>query len=255
MRLVWKIALGVVAAVVLVGVGGFLFLLFKPDAAAELAGPGPSGVRITENGIFGNYYTAPKTGSAHPAVLVLGGSEGGLYPEVTAEAEDLQKRGFNVLQLAYFNAPGKSSKLERVPLEQFYTALDWLKRQPGTDANRIGIMGYSKGAEGALLVATRYPGLKAMVLGDAIERGMGCAVDAELYFRRDQLMDAGRNRRSESSLCKAGRTREPAFPLHQCAQGPASRVAGPPTRGELQGPDSHDLRGTRYALAILSDGG
>lgn len=165
MRLAWKIAIGIVAAIVLVGAGGFLFLLFKPDPAAELAAPGPSGTRVAENGLFGNYYPAQNAGSAHPAILVLGGSEGGLYPEVSAEAVELQKHGFNALQLAYFNAPGKGSKLERVPLEQFYTALDWLKRQPGTDPNRIGIMGYSKGAEAALLVATRYPGLKAMVLG------------------------------------------------------------------------------------------
>jgi dienelactone hydrolase len=165
MRIAWKIAMVIVTAIVLIGAGGFLFLLFKPNPAAELAGPGPSGLRVAENGLFGNYYPAQNAGSAHPAILVLGGSEGGLYPEVSAEAVELQKRGFNALQLAYFNAPGKGSKLERVPLEQFYTALDWLKRQPGTDPNRIGIMGYSKGAEAALLVATRYPGFKAMVLG------------------------------------------------------------------------------------------
>lgn len=165
MRLIWKIAIGVVTAVVIVGAAGFLWLLVKPDRAAEMAGPGPLGVRVAANGMFGNYYPASHNGSAHPAILVLGGSEGGLYPEVAAEAEDLQKHGFSALQLAYFNAPGKGSKLERVPLEQFYTALDWLKRQPGNDPDRIGIMGYSKGAEVALLVATRYPNLKAMVLG------------------------------------------------------------------------------------------
>jgi dienelactone hydrolase len=165
MRLIWKIAIAFVVVVALAGGGGFLFLLFKPNPKAEVAPPGPSGVRVAEDGLFGNYFPAPNSAATHPAILVLGGSEGGLDSEVRDEAVALQRGGFNALQLSYFNAPGKGSKLERVPLEQFYKALDWLKKQPGTDPNRIGIMGYSKGAEAALLVATRYPGLKAMVLG------------------------------------------------------------------------------------------
>lgn len=63
------------------------------------------------------------------------------------------------------NAPGKSAKLKNIPLEDFYKALGWLKRQPGVDPGRIGIIGYSKGAEAGLVVATRYPGIRVAVLG------------------------------------------------------------------------------------------
>lgn len=165
MKLFWKIALSVVAVVLLAGAGGFLWLMFKPNAPARLAAAGPTGTRVVAGNVFGNYYQGRSSSAARAAVLILGGSEGGLSSEVAAEARLLQQHGFNTLQLAYFNAPGKGSKLERVPLEQFYQALDWLKRQPGTDAERLGIVGYSKGAEAALLVATRYPRVKAIVLG------------------------------------------------------------------------------------------
>ena len=77
----------------------------------------------------------------------------------------MQQNGYNALHLAYHNAPGKSGKLKNIPVEDFIKALDWLKAQDGVDADRIGIIGYSKGAEAALLIATRYPGISAVVAG------------------------------------------------------------------------------------------
>lgn len=165
MRLFWKIVLGIVVALLLLAAGGFVWMLVKPNAAAKIADPGALGRRIAQDGIFGNYFPAEGMTGPRPAVLVIGGSEGGLSDEVRDEAVLLQKHGFNVLQLAYFNAPGKGSKLERVPVERFTAGLDWLKRQPSTDPARIAIMGYSKGGEAALLVATRYPGIRAAVIG------------------------------------------------------------------------------------------
>ena len=61
--------------------------------------------------------------------------------------------------------PGKPAKLRNIPLEDFVRGLDWLKKQPGVDPARLGIVGYSKGAEAGLLVATRYPGIRAAALG------------------------------------------------------------------------------------------
>ena len=114
--------------------------------------------------MFANYYPAAGTGR-HPAILLLGGSEGGLGRDMRALALLLQAEGYSTLQLAYHNAPGKSAKLRNIPLEDFTRGLDWLKQQPGVDAARVGIVGYSKGAEAGLVVATRYPGIRAAVLG------------------------------------------------------------------------------------------
>jgi dienelactone hydrolase len=70
-----------------------------------------------------------------------------------------------VLHLAYFNAPGKPSKLENVPLEEFKQGLNWLRQQPTVDQQSLAIVGYSKGAEAALLTATRFPDVRAVVAG------------------------------------------------------------------------------------------
>lgn len=74
----------------------------KPD----IADPQPEGVRINEAGVFANYFRAPGPGK-HPAIIELGGSEGGLGRASVREAKALQAHGFNVLQLGYFAVPGQ----------------------------------------------------------------------------------------------------------------------------------------------------
>jgi dienelactone hydrolase len=160
----WKIALGAVGALILAGGGSFAWMMSRPPAPAKIVEPGPTGKRIDQGGLLANYYPASGEG-LHPAVLLLGGSEGGLSKDVHAQALLLQAQGFSTLHLAYHNAPGKSAKLVNIPLEEFYKALDWLKQQPGVDGSRLAIVGYSKGAEAGLLVATRYPGIRAAALG------------------------------------------------------------------------------------------
>jgi uncharacterized protein len=160
----WKVVIGALGALLVVGGGGFAYMLTQPPKPAKVVDAGPTGQRIEGSGILANYY--PGTGAGpHAAILLLGGSEGGLGKDMRAAALLLQAEGFTVLQLAYHNAPGKSAKLKNIPLEDFYHGLDWLKKQPGVDPARVGIVGYSKGAEAGLLVATRYPGIGAVALG------------------------------------------------------------------------------------------
>ena len=126
----------------------------------QVADPGNTGRRITEAGLVANYFPA---GNKSPAILVLGGSEGGMWTGLARIAQLLQAEGFSTLQLSYFRAPGQNPKLEMIPLEYFATALQWMTRQPEVDPQRLAILGISRGAEAALLVATRHPELKAVV--------------------------------------------------------------------------------------------
>lgn len=164
MKRKWKITLGILGALVIVGAGGMAWMIAQPPPPAKIAEAGPTGQRIARDGIFANYYPVKGAGP-HPAILLLGGSEGGLGRDMRALALLLQAEGYSTLQLAYHNAPGKSAKLKNIPLEDFTKGLDWLKKQPGVDAKRLGIVGYSKGAEAGLVVATRTPGIRAAVLG------------------------------------------------------------------------------------------
>jgi uncharacterized protein len=126
----------------------------------QVAEPGKTGRRVTDDGLLANYYPA---GPKSPGALVLGGSEGGLAGGGSRIAELLQADGFSALHLSYFRAPGQNPKLEMIPVEYFAKALQWMGRQPEVDGTRLAIIGVSRGAEAALLVATRRPELKAVV--------------------------------------------------------------------------------------------
>jgi dienelactone hydrolase len=125
-----------------------------------ISDPGANGWRVNERGVFANYF--PARDAIHgPAVLLLGGSEGGING--TGVARNLQAGGLSVLQAGYFGGPHQPKQLERVPLETFDHALAWLRNQPEVDAERVGVIGQSKGAEAALLVGTRDAKLRAVV--------------------------------------------------------------------------------------------
>lgn len=120
--------------------------------------------QIRDGAMVADLYRPARTDPA-PAILLLGGSEGGLGKAAAGQARSLAVHGYVVLHVSYFGSPGQSATLKSIPLDTFTRALDWLKAQPGVDADRIGIVGTSKGAEAALLVASRRPDLKIAVLG------------------------------------------------------------------------------------------
>ena len=96
-----------------------------------------------------------------PTVIVLQGSLGGM---LEASAAVLASHGFPALALAYFGVNPLPPELIEVPLEYFSEAIAWLKTQPAVDADRIAVMGVSKGGELAMLLAATYPeDIKAVV--------------------------------------------------------------------------------------------
>ena len=129
----------------------------RRTAAPELA---TRSLTLAKDGLVGRY--AAISGAAGPAVLELGGSEGGTPFGGTAEL--LASRGFPTLALAYFREPGLPQELAKVPLEYFESALRWLGRQPGVDPARIVVLGTSRGGEAALLVGSAFPALVAGVV-------------------------------------------------------------------------------------------
>jgi dienelactone hydrolase len=121
-------------------------------------------VRITPvlaDGVYGVFYQPPGSGP-HPAIMYLYGSgaPGAAPPEVVG---GFASRGYVVLALAYFGAEGLPPTWANMPLEYFKTALDWLAKQPSVDAGRLGLVGWSLGAQAGLIAATMYPEIKALV--------------------------------------------------------------------------------------------
>jgi len=111
---------------------------------------------LRSNG-FSGIFTYPAGGKRRPAILRLGGSEGGVFRSL--DDAQLAGRGYPVLALAYFGEPGLSPTLFDVPLEYFSRALTWLARRPEVDPTRIAAFGGSRGSEAALLLGVHYPTL------------------------------------------------------------------------------------------------
>lgn len=138
-------------------------ILAQSTLTRTVQAPNVTKTTVSAEGLVGELYT-PTTPGPHPAVIVLGGSEGGLYPQVN-EAALFASHGYVALGLAYFQGFGNNEAgvaalpkvLVNIPLEYFVKAADWLKRQPGVDSRHLAIMGWSKGAEAALITAATFP--------------------------------------------------------------------------------------------------
>ncbi|MBI5033948.1 MAG: acyl-CoA thioesterase/BAAT N-terminal domain-containing protein [Chloroflexi bacterium] len=109
--------------------------------------------QIDRPGMVGVLYYPNKPGK-YPTVILLGGSEGGM---MEGSASLLASHEYAVLALAYFGVDPLPKELIEIPLEYIASAITWLKAQPAVDANRIAVMGGSKGGELALLVGATYP--------------------------------------------------------------------------------------------------
>lgn len=99
-----------------------------------------------------------------PVIITLGGAEGGLS-FVDEEANLMAKEGFIVMRMGYFKFSKETLKqnLHEIRIEKVSEALDYIKRNPQADSTQIALLGISKGAELALLVASLNRDVKAVV--------------------------------------------------------------------------------------------
>lgn len=126
---------------------GFVFLL----SISLGINASPRILSMEKEGAVGKYYPASSP-EKRVGVLVLGGSEGG-QPELLAKA--VVEAGHPTLALAYFNAQALPAELERIPLEYFAQAKTWLQQQKNVKSDELIVVGWSKGAELALLLASK----------------------------------------------------------------------------------------------------
>jgi len=138
-----------------------MFGLFAGAVAAQSAEPAKTSV--TANGLVADFSLPASASGRLPAIIILGGSEGGMGAAAARDGRLIAQRGYATLQLAYFDAPGLPKDLGLIPLEYFKTAIDWLRVQPTVDPDRIGIVGGSIGGEVALTVAAHYREIRVVV--------------------------------------------------------------------------------------------
>lgn len=152
--------------------GDRLTATFRRALTSAVTPPRRRDLTKVADGLVGTWLLPPTAGPPAPAVVLLGGSEGGVPDD--AEAAELAARGHPVLLLGYFAAPGLPQKLERVPLEYFRRALEWVRDQPEVDPEAVVVNGASRGGEAALLVGSTYPELVAGVVAAAPSHRVVC---------------------------------------------------------------------------------
>lgn len=144
------------------------------SAALERQFIAPNVIRreVRENGLVAWLFVPPGAGP-HRIVIVLGGSGGGLDWD---KAAMLASHGFATFALAYFGIEPLPPTLNEIPLEYFQKAIAWLQLQDTLDANRLAVLGNSKGGELALLLGATFPEIKAVVAvvpSGVVWRGVG----------------------------------------------------------------------------------
>jgi dienelactone hydrolase len=133
----------------------------KARVERRLIAPGVSDEAVHDHGLAGHFFR-PAGEGPFPAILTLSGSFGGLGG-AQAHAALLASRGYAALALAYFNYAHLPPYLHTIPLEYFETALHWLQRRPEVRAERLAVLGVSRGGELALLLGATFPALTAVV--------------------------------------------------------------------------------------------
>lgn len=90
-------------------------------------------------------------------VLVLAGSSGRIEYQ---RARLFARHGVTALSIRWWGGAGRPPGICEIPLETFTAAIDLLRAR---GAERVGILGVSKGAEAALLTAVRDPRVAVVV--------------------------------------------------------------------------------------------
>jgi dienelactone hydrolase len=119
-----------------------------------------------------------------PALILLGGSEGGGYV-ARDRSPRFASRGFAVLGLPYYSPgdreiPELPAAFADIPVDRLNAAFEWLKHRPDVDASRVALLGISKGAEFVLIAASRFKWITsvvAIVPSDVVWEGWGPGVE------------------------------------------------------------------------------
>lgn len=119
----------------------------------------------------GAFYQKPDGEGPFPAIVVLGGSEGG-DSSARRKAPLFLAQGYAVLGLPYYSPayygreaqfPALPAAFHDIPLESLGTSLEWLRERPEVDGSKIAAYGVSKGAEFVLAGASRIDGFAAVI--------------------------------------------------------------------------------------------
>ena len=193
-------------------------------------------------------FAAPDQATRLPGLILLHGSEGGSMTAARAWAGRMAERGFAALAVNYVayswsgGIPGVPGTFTNLPVELIDRARQWLATREEADAAKIALVGGSKGAELALVAASRYPWVRATVAcvpSDIVWSGFGReAAPGELlsswswagkplpFVAYDRYEDVFSGRATAAAVHARSRAAAPPATL-AASRIPVERIAGP----------------------------
>jgi len=133
------------------------------------------------------YY--PPTGKEkNVAIILLGGSEGGLPNNYNIER--FNKLGYPCIIVGYFGTKNTPDRLEMIPLDYFEEVIKTFKSKPEVRDKKIVVYGGSKGGELALLLASRFnqiQGVIAAVPSSVVFQGIGGRRVSSWTYKSEQI--------------------------------------------------------------------
>lgn len=146
-----------------------------------LASPGVARRKIRKGTLYANLYYPSDfghDGKKHAAIIVLGGSEGGIETAAFV-ARWLASRGFVALATAWYHIGPLPKDMVRVPIKPVQEALKYLRKLSFVNPEAIGAWGGSWGGTLALLSAIHFNQIHAVVsamgpviVGNGLDRGV-----------------------------------------------------------------------------------
>ena len=107
-----------------------------------------------------------KDGQSHPLVVLLGGSEGGNTlgePAMETFRMRFNEHGISVAALGYYGTENTPSRPIELSLNEIADKISELASEPAINGNCVAVMGFSKGAELALLLGSHFEHINHVV--------------------------------------------------------------------------------------------
>ncbi|XP_056390448.1 acyl-coenzyme A amino acid N-acyltransferase 1-like [Hyla sarda] len=157
--------------------------------------PGIQKNQIQEGRIRGTLFYPTDGKGSYPGIIDLYGGAGGL---AEYRASLLASRGFVVLALAYFGYSDLPRSFQKLQLEYFEEAADLLLNHPKVSMPKVGVLGVSKGAEIALVLASFLP-----QIGATVSINGTCSVYGGTIYRDGEVLIKGTPYRQEKMVITA----------------------------------------------------